>query len=228
MSSSESGIVSHSRKLNMCRAAIKGTRNTGHLDGPRRWVHFPWGSAIIWSLCANSSRKPHSGQVTNNSAMTSPGAAVYQSTPTLAVRFPRPLVNRSCGAHSICAVASRVGEQFRKQGGPDRVLGRKQRGAGPGCGTSPPATRYSGVLNTQPLRLGEGRTIWSLPRLCSSTPADALATKSSPMARELTLSVLISVALVLAAHVFLWGLTAFPPGTRTDSNPDPAGLAARP
>jgi hypothetical protein len=47
----------------------------------------------------------------------------------------------------------------------------------------------------------------------------ALTKGTKPMFRDLTFSILIAVALVSAAHVFVWGLTAFPPARAEVTNP---------
>ena len=39
------------------------------------------------------------------------------------------------------------------------------------------------------------------------------------MFRDLTFSILIAVALVSAAQIFVWGLTAFPPARAEVTNP---------
>jgi len=39
------------------------------------------------------------------------------------------------------------------------------------------------------------------------------------MFRDLTFSILIAVALVSAVHIFVWGLTAFPPARAEVANP---------
>jgi hypothetical protein len=47
-------------------------RNEGHVAGRKRCLHLPAASLKSWPRWASSSRSPHSGQVTHNSAIASP------------------------------------------------------------------------------------------------------------------------------------------------------------